>query len=355
MLSPPARANWRSLDRRTILRSACGALAFAVGMQGAGPAKAAEEPARFFRIGTGPTSGNYFAIGSTIANAISSPPGSRPCNQGGSCGVSGLIATAETTRGSVENVGLITERSIESALCQSDVAFWAYSGTGMYRGETRLDGLRAIANLYQESLHIVVRSDAKIGGIADLRGKRISLGERGAGTRATATTVLAAYGLGSKSYQGQQLPIAKAAEQLKDRKIDGIFLVGGPPVPALAELAQTTALKLLPVEGEQAYALRANSPFLTVDIIPENSYGEQPALITLGVGTYWLVLAELEEPLVHDIAAALWHKSSRKLLDQSGAIGRRIRLEQALDGLPIPLHPGAERYYAEARNDGGTP
>lgn len=315
----------------------------------------AEEPARFFRIGTGASSGNYFAIGSTIANAISSPPGSRPCDAGGSCGVPGLIANAETTRGSVENVGLIADKSIESALCQSDVAFWAYSGSGMYKGEKPLDGLRAIANLYQESLHIVVREDTKIQGIADLRGKRISLGERGAGTRATATTVLSAFGMGTRSYQGQQLPIAKATEQMKDGKIDAIFLVGGAPVPALVELAQTTALKLLPVEGDQAYALRSASPFLSVDIIPENSYGQQPALVTLGIGTYWLVLDELEEQLVHDIAAALWHKSSRKLLDQSGPIGRRIQIDQALAGLPIPLHPGAERYYAEARSAGTTP
>lgn len=342
------------LTRRSLLRSACGAMALAVGGLCVGSTRA-EETARFFRIGTGPSSGNYFAIGSTIANAISSPPGSRPCDVGGSCGVPGLIANAETTRGSVENVGLIADKSIESALCQSDVAFWAYSGSGMYKGERPLAGLRAIANLYQESLHIVVREDAKIQSIADLRGKRISLGERGAGTRATATTVLSAFGMGTRSYRGQQLPIAKATEQLKDGKIDAIFLVGGAPVPALTELAQATALKLLPVEGDEAYALRSASPFLSVDIIPEGSYGEQPALVTLGIGTYWLVLAELEEALVHDIAAALWHKSSRKLLDQSGPIGRRIQIDQALAGLPIPLHPGAERYYAEARSTGTTP
>jgi len=310
---------------------------------------AGEELARFFRIGTGPTSGNYFEIGGTIANAISSPPGSRPCNQGGSCGVPGLIATAETTRGSVENVTLIADKSIESGLCQSDVAFWAYYGSGMYKGEKPLQNLRAIANLYQESLHVIVRADSKIASIADLRGKRISVGERGAGTRATATTVLAAYGVGDKSYRGQQLPIAKAAAQLQEQKIDALFLVGGPPVPALVELAQTTALKLLPVDGEKAFELRSAYPFLTVDIIPQNNYGEQPALVTVGVGTYWLVLAEMEEPLIHDITAALWHKSSRKLLDQSGPIGRRIQMDQALAGLPIPLHPGAERYYAEAR------
>ncbi len=325
-----------------------------MGGAGAPPARAQDET-RFFRIGTGPTSGNYFTIGGIIANAISNPPGSRPCDKGGSCGVPGLIAIAQTTQGSVQNVELVADKTLESGLCQSDVAYWAYSGTGMYSGGKPFDGLRAIANLYQESLHIVVRADSTIDAIADLRGKRISLGGRGSGTRATATLVLGAYGVGERKFAGQQLTIDKATEQLRDSTIDAIFFVGGPPVPALAELAQTTALRLLPVAGDEASALRSAYPFLTVDVIPENSYGGNPATITVGIGTYWLVLAALEDKLVHDITAALWHPATRKLLDQGSPIGRRIRLEQALVGLPLPVHAGAERYYAEPRDQNSQP
>jgi TRAP transporter TAXI family solute receptor len=348
----------RFVDRRRALRTAgiavAGGAAWLVG-GAAAPRAYAQDESRFFRIGTGPTTGNYFTIGGIIANAISNPPGSRPCDKGGSCGVPGLIAIAQTTQGSVQNVELVAGKSLESGLCQSDVAYWAYSGSGMYSGGKPFDGLRAIANLYQESLHIVVRADSTINAIADLRGKRISLGGRGSGTRATAVLVLGAYGVGERKFAGQQLTIEKACAQLRDSTIDAIFFVGGPPVPALAELAQSTALRLLPVAGDEASGLRGTYPFLTVDVIPEDSYGSNAATITVGIGTYWLVLAELEDDLVHDITAALWHPATRKLLDQGSPIGRRIRLEQALVGLPIPVHAGAERFYAQPRDQNGQP
>jgi len=341
----------RPFDRRRLLRSAgavtaIGAAAWLAG--GASPWRvAAQEEPQFFRIGTGPTTGSYFNIGSIIANAISNPPGSRPCDAGGSCGVPGLIAIAQTTRGSVENIDLVAGKSLDSGLCQSDIAFWAYSGSGPYRRAKPLDGLRTIANLYQESLHIVVRADSPIESIRQLRGKRVSLGERGAGTLATATLVLGAYGVSEKRFVGRQLPIGEATAQLGNGKIDALFLVGAAPIPALAELAQTTPVRLLPVDGEGGETLRREHPFLTVDIVPEGSYGDGAAAVTVGIGTYWLVLAELDADLVHDITMALWHAATRKLLDQGGPLGRRIRMDHALIGLPIPLHPGAERYYGQ--------
>ena len=102
---------------------------------------------RFFRIGTGATSGTYFSIGGLIANVISNPPGSRACDRGGSCGVPGLIAVAQSTQGSVENVKAIIDGQLESALAQADVAYWAYHGTGMFREQGPSRGLRAIAHL----------------------------------------------------------------------------------------------------------------------------------------------------------------------------------------------------------------
>jgi TRAP transporter TAXI family solute receptor len=351
----PTAAGHR-FGRRRLLRAAGGAAAAGIGgavwLAGvASPRRlAAQEEAQFFRIGTGPTSGSYFAIGGIIANAISNPPGSRPCESGGSCGVPGLIAIAQTTRGSIQNVDLVASKSLDSGLCQSDVAFWAYSGNGPYSGAKPLEGLRAIANLYQESLHVVVRADSPIESIGDLKGKRVSLGERGAGTRATATLVLGAYGVSEKRFVGRQLPIAEATAQLRDGKIDALFLVGSAPVPVLAELAQTTPLRMLPVIGEAGEKLRREHPFLTVDIVPEGSYGDAAAAVTVGIGTYWLVLAGLDDELAFGITKSLWHDATRKLLDQGGQLGRRIRVEHALVGLPIPIHPGAERYYAGAHD-----
>ncbi|MGH6932125.1 MAG: TAXI family TRAP transporter solute-binding subunit [Dongiaceae bacterium] len=309
---------------------------------------AGQQDSFFFRIGTGTTSGNYFLIGGVIANAISNPPGSRPCDSGGSCGVPGLIAIALTTQGSVENIDLLATQALESALCQADVAYWAYSGTGMYKDKPPFDKLRAVANLYQESLQIVVRADSAISSIADLKGKRVSLGERGAGTRTTATLVLNTFGIKEKQVKVEQMPISVATGRLGAGTIDALFVVGGTPIPAIVALASGTALRFLPVDGEKAEALRNQYPFLTVDLLPAGIYPDGALIITVGVGTYWLVSADLGAELVYGITKALWHPSTRKLLDEGSPIGRKIRMVTALLGLPIPLHDGAAKFYSEA-------
>ena len=120
-----------------------------------------------------------YPIGGLIANAISNPPGSRACNEGGSCGVPGLIATAVASNGSVANINGISSGQMESGFTQSDVAFWAYTGTGVYEGKPKVADLRLIANLYPETIHVVARKDAGIKSVADLKGKRVLLNETG--------------------------------------------------------------------------------------------------------------------------------------------------------------------------------
>ena len=152
------------------------------------PASAQE--LRFFRIGTGSISGVYFPTGGLIASAISHPPGASLCGQGGSCGVPGLVAVAQATRGSVVNVRHIGAGRIESALVQADVAYFAYRGVGAFAGKKAVPGLRAIANLYPEAVHVIVRERSSIRSIKDLAGKRVSLDLKGSGTRTTALLVL---------------------------------------------------------------------------------------------------------------------------------------------------------------------
>ena len=334
---------WRAALRVLARRSVTG-LALALGLAGG---TVLAQDTRFFRIGTGSPGASYFPIGGLIASAISNPPGSRPCDQGGSCGVPGLIAVAQTTRGSIENVEAIRSGTFESGLTQSDVAYWAYTGTSVFGKSGPVKNLRAIANLYQESLHIVVRAHAGIASIADLKGKRVSLGEKGSGTLVTARLVLEAYGLGEKRIKPAYLPVGEAGDRLRAGTLDAIMIVSGYPVPAIADLAAAAPIALLAVEGETAAALRIKYPFFAVDIIPMDAYNTAANTITLGIGALWVVAAELDDDLVYGITKALWHKNTRKLLDQGSPIGRQIRVDTALAGLPIPLHPGAARYYGE--------
>ncbi len=164
-------------------------------LSGFGIASIQADDLRFFRIGTGGVSGTYYPIGGMIAHAISNPPGARPCSQGGSCGPSGLIVIAQSANGSVANVNGIQQGKLESGFVQSDVAYWAYTGTGTFSGNNPVSELRTIASLYSESVHIVVRRDSGIKRVQDLRGKRVSLDEPGSGTLIDAELVLREYGI----------------------------------------------------------------------------------------------------------------------------------------------------------------
>ncbi len=129
-------------------------VAAAMVAEGAG-SRAQEPEIRIMRIGTGPTGGAYFPIGGVIANLISSPPGALSCAAGGSCGVPGLIASAVTTQGSVDNIAGLTNGDLDMALVQADVANFAYLGKGPFADEPAHSSLRAVASLYAESVHVV--------------------------------------------------------------------------------------------------------------------------------------------------------------------------------------------------------
>ncbi|MFD2238308.1 TAXI family TRAP transporter solute-binding subunit [Aureimonas populi] len=309
---------------------------------------AAQEIA-FFRIATGGTAGTYFPIGGLLANAISSPPGSRGCEDGGSCGVPGLVATAVASNGSLANINGIAGGALESGFSQSDVAYWAYTGTGVFEGQPAVEGLRAIANLYPESIHLVARADAGIEGVADLAGKKVSMDEPGSGTLVDARLILAAYGLSETDIEPEYLKPNQAADLMRDGNMDAFFFVGGFPAGAIAELATSLDIALVPISGPEAQAITEEYGFFSVNTVPGGTYeGVAEDVQTLAVGAQWVTSADQGEDLVYGITKAIWNENTRALLDAGHAKGREIVLENALDGIGIPLHPGAARFYEEA-------
>jgi TRAP transporter TAXI family solute receptor len=124
---------------------------------------------RLFRIGTGGEGGTYYPIGGLIARSISQPPGANSCDDPDLCGVSGLVAVAQTANGSVANVRSVAGGRLESGFAQSDVAHWAFTGRGVFADAAPLDNLRAIAALYPETVHVVARREAGIRSVRDLR------------------------------------------------------------------------------------------------------------------------------------------------------------------------------------------
>ncbi|AMO21816.1 TAXI family TRAP transporter solute-binding subunit [Ramlibacter solisilvae] len=290
---------------------------------------------QFFRIGTGGTAGTYYPVGGMIANAVSQP--------------GKIIATAQASNGSLANVNAIAGGSMEAGLSQSDVATWAYTGTGAFEGKPKVADLRMIANLYPESIHLVVKKGSGIKSVADLKGKRVALDEPGSGTLINARMVLAAYGVKESDIKPDYIKPNQAGDKLKDGSLDAFFFVGGAPAGAIAELASSgVGIELVPLSGAPSESLRKQNPYFAVDTIAANTYKDVAAVQTLAVGAQLVTSAKVPVETVYEITKAMYNEQTQKTLAAGHAKGKFITKENAVQGVGIPFHPGAEKFYKEA-------
>ena len=297
-------------------------------------AAAGVQAQQFFRIGTGGTAGTYYPIGGMIANAVSQP--------------GKIIVTAQASNGSLANVNAIAGGAMESGFSQSDVATWAQKGTGIFEGRPNLPDLRLIANLYPESVHVVVKKGSGIKSIADLKGKRVGLDEPGSGTLVNARIILAAYGVKESDIKPEYIKPNQAGDKMKDGALDAFFFVGGAPAGAIAELASSgSGIELLPLDGPQSEGLRLASPFFAVDAIAADTYKGVAAVTTLAVGAQWVTSAKADTQTVYEITKAMFSDATQKTLAAGHAKGKLITLQNAVKGAGIPFHPGAEKFYRE--------
>jgi TRAP transporter TAXI family solute receptor len=333
--------NWRARIERGI---ALLLLVFA-GLLSAGPTKA--EGLFYLRIGTGPPGESYFPIGGLIASAISNPPGSPPCDKGGSCGIPNVIATAWATTGSVSNAEAIGDGSLDAALMQADVALWANQGAPPFQNRP-IANLRSVANLYANQLHLVARADARITSPSGLKGKRVSLGAQGSGTLIHSRQILAAWKLKETDVKAVYLPSAVAADAMQEGRLDALFVVDGAPIASIAELAKACPIVLVPINGRGAEKLRKEDPLLRSATIAAGAYqGVSQDVPTLQVGVDLMVSAALSDDLVYGIAKALWNPHSILLFHDGPPQAALLIPSTALVDIGPPLHPGALRFYTE--------
>lgn len=302
---------------------------------------------RYFTIATGSTAGTYFPVGSLIAAAVSRPEGSSPCDQGGACGVDNLIATAVTTRGSFENIEGIVSGRFDSGLAQADIVAWAYQGAAIYTGKGSFPELRAIANLYPEYVHLVARKDLNVKSIADLTGRRVAIDREGSGTRINALLILGAYGLEHSNIQAISAGPEAAITGLLDGQVDAAFFVVGYPSTAVTELMDTGQFDLVSIGGVAVGQLMIANRFYAVGTVPADIYDTEGDVATLTVGAQLVTHASVPDQLVHDITAAIWREENQALLGSGHAAAQQMSLEKSVEGVTIPFHPGARRYYTE--------
>lgn len=285
-------------------------------------------------IATGGTGGVYYPTGGGYAQVIDQF-------------VDGYTATVEATNASVDNVAFISRGDADLALALADTVLAAYQGTGDF-GEggslPQLPNLRAITVAYTNAVHVITRADSDINSLQDLVGKRVSVGAPGSGTEVSAQTILEAVGITYDDFTVQRLGANETADALRDGSIDAGFWSGGMPTGAVMSLAETHDIKLVPVSDEEFEQIHAADPTLIRYTFPADGYrgvGETPSI---GTPNLLIVAAEMDEELAYEFTKALFeHIDIVRAIHPSA---NETVPETALDS-PIPLHPGAIRYYEE--------
>lgn len=253
--------------------------------------------------------------------------------------------TVESSGASVANAKLIASGDADMAILQNDIAFYALQGTKpMF--DKAVPNIRGVAALYPEACHIHARKDAKIASVRDLKGKKVAVGPLGSGTEQNAIQILEAYGLKFEDLSKvERLSAAESADYLKDGRIDAAFYTVGVGASAIVDPALMIETLIVPIDGAEADALVKKYPFYAKDRIPAGIYkgiGDVPTVAVLAI---LVAKAEMEEDMVYRITKAMWENIGR--IESAHAKGKEVKLEKALIGMPIPLHPGADKFYKE--------
>ncbi|MBQ7159376.1 MAG: TAXI family TRAP transporter solute-binding subunit [Treponema sp.] len=284
-----------------------------------------------FILATGGTSGTYYPFGGAIANIWNT-------------NIEGMNVTAQATGASAENLRLISKGEAEFGIVQNDVMDYAYNGTDMFA--QALPNLATIGTLYPEVVQIAASKNSGIKSVADLRGKRVSIGDAGSGVEFNAKQILEGYGITFNDIQKNNLSFKESAEGIQNGTLDACFVTAGVPNAALQELAFTAGLVLIPVTGAEADKIVNSYSFYTKTIIPAGTYnGTDTDTEALAIKATLAVSAELDENVVYEMTKALFEN-----LDALGAAhakGKEVSAKSAVTGVSVPFHPGAVKYYSE--------
>jgi TRAP transporter solute receptor, TAXI family len=283
------------------------------------------------KFATGGTSGTYYAFGGVIAQTITN--------------LTGITFDVQSTGASKANIGLIADGEVDMAIVQNDVMDYAYNGTDLFEGE-KTDNFNAMAAMYSEVCQVVANPSAGIETIADLKGKRVSVGDAGSGVEFNAKQILEAYGVTFDDINKQNLSFGDSANAMKDNKIDAFFCTAGTPTTAVMELASTNDVKILNVDGAEAAALIEKYPFYTAYTISKDTYkGMAEDVTTVAVKATIIVKPDLPEDVVYNMTKAIFE--GKEDITAGHSKGAEIDPQYAVEGVSVPFHPGAEKYFKE--------
>ena len=283
-------------------------------------------------IATGGTGGVYYPIGGGLAEMIGRH-------------IDGYTAVAEVTGASVENMGLIHREDSDLAIALADTVYQAYTGTGAFEGRQVAD-VRAIASIYPNAVQLVALKGSGINSLADLKGKRVSVGAPGSGTELNARALLESNGIDYSDFTVQRLNFNETADAIRDGDIDAGFWSVGPPTSSILSLATTRDIQLISFTEEEIQNAIGAEPVFAPFTLAANMYeGVTEDTFTVGIPNVLAVNAAMPDELAYQITKVLFEK-----VDELRAIhpaANDTTVEFTMDSTPIPLHPGALRFFEE--------
>jgi TRAP transporter TAXI family solute receptor len=293
----------------------------------------ASAPSRI-TIATATTGGVYYPLGNAMAKLWTEK--------------SGVQAVAQTTSGGVANLNILKKKEAEIAFVENGIVYFAQNGTEMFQGK-KIENLRGLTYLYPNVIQFVVKADSNINSIKDLKGKRFVPGSVGSSTEANSRIILNAYGLDyrdRKDLTVDYMGFSEAAEALKNGQIDGFAVSGGIPTASIMDVATSANIKIIPVDQEVITKIKKDYPFYNEFTIPKGTYKNQNEEIkTVSVANLLVIRQDLPEDFVYNLTKTMY-ENLPELIATHKAI-KDLKKEDALNGMIIPLHEGAKKYYKE--------
>lgn len=283
-------------------------------------------------MATGGTSGTYYAFGGVLCQVLGAK-------------MDGAQLTAVSTGASKENIQNIDLGNNDLGIVQNDVMAYAYEGTNTFEEDGAITTFSAIGGLYAEQVQLITVDDS-IKSVADLKGKKVSIGAAGSGVYYNAIDIFAAYDMTEADIQPQYLSFADSAESLKDGKIDAAFVVAGAPTTAVTDLGTTKPVHIVSIDEEHIAKLTEACPYYTSYTIPAGTYGGQTEdAVTVTVKATLIVADTVDEDTVYNITKNIFENKDE--ITTAHAKGAELDLATAADGISVPFHKGAARYFEE--------
>ena len=293
------------------------------------------QQSKFITVGTGGIVGVYYPLGGAICRFVNANRKDH-----------GLRCTVESTGGSVFNINAVMSGDMDIGFAQSDTQYYAMTGVNAFKDKPQ-PKLRALFSVYPELLTLVARQDANIKTFADIKGKRINIGDPGSGTRGTTELVMGAMGIKKEDLKfAGELKFVEMAPALCDNKIDAFTFVAGHPNAIFQEAATSCSSNIASVVGPGVDKLVKDNPFYAKASVPGKMYkGTDTAQLTFGVLATIVASADMPEQTAYVITKAVFDNlDDFKKLHPAVA---NITREQMLEGNTVPFHPGALKYFKE--------